>query len=514
MTARPTIRRYWREAALVTVILLPWLALLPLGFLWLWQNSAAIWWFLGAALLGVAALALRLSIAKTTKDEAEAMAERASPASPEWGLREKEAWRLVEQIGRETEPLSLTEAEPIKRVVERTVDAVAEHFHPGASHARLRISLPEGLLLAERLSRDLRRAVLAQVPGARDMRLSDAAWAKKIYDRYGTTAKRILSRGDRARRLVRFIGNPKGALLSEATTLLLGQVYGFLSRRVRAELTSLLIRETGRAAIDLYSGRLRLADNEIQTAARAENGAAEEDLAGPVRILLAGQVNAGKSALLNAMAEQVQRTVGVTPTRDGPAELTLKLAGRPEVVLIDTLGIGSEPAALRTLADQTTRADLILWVVSATQPARAPDVQALKEMRNAHETDPDRRMPPILVVVTHIDELTPALEWAPPYDLVQADRPKAGRIRDAIEHVGDVLGIDHDRIVPVCVRNVDTAYNLDLLWNLVAANLDEARFAKLDRLRQNAQGFSAALFLSQMAAGGRWLANSGWRGGS
>jgi hypothetical protein len=123
-------------------------------------------------------------------------------------------------------------------------------------------------------------------------------------------------------------------------------------------------------------------------------------------------------------------------------------------------------------------------------------------------------MPPILIVVTHIDELTPALEWAPPYDLVQADRPKAGRIRGAIEHVSDVLGIDHDRIVPVCVRNVNAAYNLDLLWNLVATNLDEARFAKLDRLRQNAQGFSAALFLSQMAAGGRWLANSVWRGGS
>ena len=115
MPASPTIRRYWREAALVTVILLPWLALLPLGFLWLWQNSVANWWFLGAAMLGVAAFALRLSIAKTAKIEAEAMAERASPASPEWGLREKEAWRLVEQIGRETEPLSFTEAEPITK---------------------------------------------------------------------------------------------------------------------------------------------------------------------------------------------------------------------------------------------------------------------------------------------------------------------------------------------------------------------------------------------------------------
>jgi uncharacterized protein len=149
MTARPIIRRYWREAALVTVFLLPWLALLPLGFLWLWQNSVANWWFLGAATLGVGAFALRLSIAKTSKVEAEAMAERASPASPEWGLREKEAWLLVEWISRETKPLSFTEAEPIAKVLERTVDAVAEHFHPGASRARLRVSLPEGLLLAE-----------------------------------------------------------------------------------------------------------------------------------------------------------------------------------------------------------------------------------------------------------------------------------------------------------------------------------------------------------------------------
>jgi len=225
-------------------------------------------------------------------------------------------------------------------------------------------------------------------------------------------------------------------------------------------------------------------------------------------------VNAGKSSLLNAMAEQVQRTVGATPTRDDPAELMLKLAGRPEVVLIDTPGIGNEPAALSTLADQTKRADLILWVVSATQPARALDVQALQELRNACSKDPDRRMPPVLCAVTHIDELTPALEWAPPYDLMQADRPKAVRIRDAVEHIGNVLRIDCNRVVPVCVRDADVAYNIELLWSLVATNLDEARIAKLDRLQQDARGFSVTRFLSQMAAGGRWLAQTVWRRGS
>ncbi len=508
MPASPTIRRYWREVALVTVILLPWLALLPLGLLWLWQHFVVNWWFLGAAMLGVAALALRLSIAKTAKVEAEATADLASPASPEWGLREKEAWRLVEQIGDETEPFSFTEAEPIRKVLEHTVDAVAKHFHPGTSRARLRFSLPEALLLAERLSRKLRVAILTYVPGAREIHFSDVAWAKEVYDSYSASAKRVYSSGDIASRLVRLFRNPEGASLAEIGRLLVGPVGGFLSHRVRAEFTILLIREIGRAAIDVYSGRLRLADDELQIAARAENEAAKEDLAGPIRILLAGQVNAGKSSLLNAMAEQVQRTAGATPTRDYPAELMLKLAGRPEVILVDTPGIGNEPATLRTLADQTKRADLILWVVSATQPARTLDVQALQEMRNACSKDPDRRMPSVLCAVTHIDELTPALEWAPPYDLMQADRPKAFRIREAVEHISDVLGIGCDQIVPVCVREVDAAYNIDLLWSLVATNLGEARIAKLSRLQQDKGGFSTARLLSQMAAGGRWLARS------
>jgi uncharacterized protein len=280
-------RRYWREAALGIVILLPWLVLLLLGFLWLWQQSAAIWWFLGAALVGVVAFALRLSIAKSAKVEAEVMAERASPASSEWGRRENEAWRDVKQIGRETEPLSFTEAEPITKVLERTVDAVAEHFHPGTPRARWRISVPEGLRMSERLSRRLRSVILNHVPLAKDLLLADVYGAKEAWDRYGNVSKKVHPYSDGVSRLARVVVNPKGALPKEVAQLLVGQVGGFLSRRVRAELTSLLIHETGRAAIDLYSGRLRFDDHQIRAAARAENSAAKGDLLGQVLILLA-----------------------------------------------------------------------------------------------------------------------------------------------------------------------------------------------------------------------------------
>jgi uncharacterized protein len=508
MCERSKIRRYWREIALVILIFLPWVALSLLGLLWLWQNSAVNWWLLAAATLGAAAFALRLGIARNSIIEAQAESEKASLPSPEWGVREKEAWKLVEQIGRETQPFSFTKAEPVKTAVERTVDAVAEHFHSGAPHARLRITLPEGLLLAERLLRDLRVAIITHVPGAREIRLSDAVRAKETYDRYGAATRRLYSYADVVFRLIRSVGNPKGGVFAEANRLFVGQVGGFLSLRLRAELTLLLIHEVGRAAIDAHSGRLRLASEELRIAAWAENEAAKEDLVGPVRILLVGQVNGGKSSLLNAMAQQVHRAVGPIPTSEDAKELVLKFEGRPEVVLIDTPGVASDLATSRILCDKAETADLILWVASATQSARSLDAEALRKIRGRYLDNADRHMPPILCAVTHIDQLTPASEWAPPYDILQADRPKATSIREAIEHISDLLDISRERIVPVYVREIGGAYNIDLLWNLIASNLDEARVVKIRRLQCVAAGFSLPAVLSQMAAGGRWLAKA------
>ncbi|WP_162009682.1 GTPase family protein [Methylocystis heyeri] len=480
------------------------MALAPLGFYWLWRSALLYWWLLLASAFGVAAFALRRSIAANVKAETEKIAEQASPVSNEWGPKEKEAWRLVENIARESEPL--TESTRAIALMEQTVDAVAEFFHEDAAQARFRITLPEMLLLTERVSRDLRAAAVKYLPGAREIQISHLLWLKERYDRHGPWVKIAHPYFTNFLRLSRWT-RPESALLSEATGRLAGPVVDFVTLRLRSEFTALLVRETGRAAIDLYSGRLRLAPQEIQSAAQAENSGAARDLVGPIRVLLAGQVNAGKSSLLNAIAGQAQRSVGVTPIRDIPAEVTLTLAGRPEVVLIDTPGIGDKLWTLDIFADQRAKADLILWVVSATQPASAPDLSALRATRDEFQQK-GRHMPPVLCAVTHIDELRPANEWNPPYDLTQTDDAKAARIREAIDHIGATLKIDRERIVPVCVRDLDMAYNVDLLWSLIAMHLDDARFAKLDRLLQDARAFSSKRVLEQMAAAGRWLSKA------
>jgi uncharacterized protein len=510
--AKTTPFRYAREIGYVVALLLPYVALIPLGFLFLWREQAALWWMLGATVCAAVAFLLRRCIAKTARAEAEAASKLASPASRDWTGRETEAWRSVEAIARETEPFSFTDEGQIRAALTRVTNAVAEQFHPGAARAHLRFSLPELLLLAERLARDLRGAVVAHVPGARQIQLDDVLWLKELYDRHGAAAKQAYDFFTRFQRIAR-LQRPESSLLGEAGLKLTGSAFDSLSLRMRAELTAIVIRETGRAAIDLYSGRLRLTLHESRAAARAENAAAQADLVGPVRILLGGQVNAGKSSLLNAMAGGMQRAVGALPTPDAPAELMLERDGKPEVVLIDAPGLGDDSAALKKLLEQRARADLILWVVSATQPARARDVEALRTLRGTDAATLERPTPPLLCAVTHIDALRPAAEWAPPYDLAQEDRPKARSIRDAVAHVGAALGFSQDEIAPVCVRDVASAYNIDLLWSLTATRLDGARAAKLARLRHDATRFSSKTTLAQLARTGRWLARAVWSGG-
>lgn len=511
MPSRHSVRGYWRELVYASAIVLPWLALLPLGVLWIFEHELALWYFGGAALIGALAFVQRLAITRKARAEAGAMAAEASPASPEWGARELAAWRLVEAACDETAPFTFVDSEPIQAAMLDLVDRVAGHFRPDERDARLRLTVPELLLLMERFARDARAATLQHVPGSRRLHISDVLRWKGWAERWGPTASRSVTVFDSVRRVLRGIADPAGAAVQESTRALVGRVGGVLALRARAALTALLLRECGRAAIDLYSGRLRLSATELASADDAGRAPAS-DLVGPVRILLAGQVNAGKSSLFNALAGKVHRHVGVLPSPAGSGELTLALEGESAVILTDTTGLTADPGGDSQLLAEATRADLIVWVASATQPARQPDVRALAALRAAALRSPERRAAPLLCALTHVDALSPKAEWAPPYDLRDPSRPKAQRMREALDHVAATLGIPADRVAPISVRANAEPYGVTTLWALIAAQLDEARFAKLDRivLAQGSHGLREVL--RQAWSAGRALGSLAWSG--
>ena len=80
-----------------------------------------------------------------------------------------------------------------------------------------------------------------------------------------------------------------------------------------------------------------------------------------MRIVLIGQVNAGKSCLLNAFAQEIRCAVGPLPTTSRATEYLLELEGRPTVTLVDMPGLGERTETMPELLAQAERADLIVW---------------------------------------------------------------------------------------------------------------------------------------------------------
>jgi predicted GTPase len=216
-----------------------------------------------------------------------------------------------------------------------------------------------------------------------------------------------------------------------------------------------------------------------------------------------GQVSAGKSSLVNAIGQEVRSAVGPLPTTARVSEYRLELAGRPAVLLVDLPGLqhGAETEFLR----QVERADLLVWVASATQPARDIDSKALAVVRAWASAQLARRAPPIVLALTHVDELRPAAEWTPPYDVATPVSLKARSIRAAMDSVAKVLDLSAEAIVPIAMPPERESYNVDALWAAIGLELDEAKLVQLDRLRVGHQGLRLRELTDQLGQAGRLL---------
>ncbi len=494
------LRRYWPEVLLVLALVLPWLSLLALGAVWLWEGGRFWVWAIAAAALGLLIWPLSRLVRRRANAEVRlALGDIAEP-SRGWNVIERDAWSDVMAIADATSPFSFIEINPIVTRVQETIEVVARRFHPEAHSAWAQFSLPEALLLAERLSRDMRREAMRHIPGIRTLRLSHLLWVQRLEERYGTTARKGWRVSFTLWRIIRAALNPLQAAGHETRGMFVDKAASVLSYRLRVYATRMLVLEVGRAAIDLYSGRLALSDEEVR-AAQELDASVETELSTPVRVILAGQVNAGKSSLLNALAQETRSAIGPLPTTTRAAEYVIERDGRPAVSLVDLAGIGEgiEPELLA----QAQRADLILWVASATQPARGPDRQSLDAFRAWAGTQLVRRPPPVVLALTHIDELRPVNQWAPPYDIAMPGSAKARAIRDAVDAVARVLALPVDAIVPIAMPPGRQSYNLDALWARIAIDLDEAKLVQLDRLRLGQQPLSLRELANQLGRAGR-----------
>ncbi len=288
-------RRYWPEVLLTVAVVVPWLSLLALGIVWLWQGGHVWRWAIAAAALSLLAWPLSRIVRRRANKEARVALGDVAEPSRGWTTVEQDAWDEVHKIADATEPFAFTEFEPFLSSAQTTIDAVARHFHPHAHTAWAQFSLPEALLLSERLGRDLRHKALEVIPGVRAIKLSHLLWVQRQSDQYGETAQTGWRVGFGLWRMARALLHPLQAVGQETSGHFVEKTATVLSYRLRAHATRLFVLEVGRAAIDLYSGRLALSDAEMR-AARERDMSIAAAPAAPVRIVLIGQVSAGKSS--------------------------------------------------------------------------------------------------------------------------------------------------------------------------------------------------------------------------
>lgn len=468
------MRRHGIEITLAAMLALPWLSLFALGLLWLWQNGRVLEWALAAALLGLLGWPLRVLARRRAAARIAQLLDVED--FPEGGRNAEEAaaWALVVAKAEAAPPLAFDDtARPrAEALLRETIEMVARHFHPGQEDAATRTTFPELLLLTEQVAARMRRW-LVTLPGASRIRIDQAMWFHGLMDRHYGRAMAIYTAAETVYRLGRML-NPIQAIAQEAQRYAAGSAVSMLGGNMRQNLTSKLVLETGRAAIDLYSGRLRLSSLELAELERVDAAGAEEEA--PPRLLLVGQAGAGKTSLLNALAGAARGDASPMPSQGPVREHLVRTEGQPALNIADMPPL-ADPT--RLLAE-ALRADMILWVVSATQPGRAMDAAALEALRGWAATQNSRRPPPILVAMTHADQLRPAADWAPPYT---ADAPKALSIGAARTAVAEALLMPVASVIPVALPEGGAPWNIEDLWQQLTGGMDAARRARHERLR-------------------------------
>ncbi len=508
MTRTPRrARAYLRMAMLAVAFLLPIVSLIVFGSLWLWQNGYLIYWAIAACVVTTLIFTIEWLSFRRIEKSAPAVpkddpAEEELAPDPGWTPLEAEAWEDVRNISRTLDPGSLDSFQAVFDLGQRTVETVARKFHPNVEDALLRFTAPEAMALVQRVSGELGPFIRDQIP------LGDQLTVGQIVKLYGWRS--LIDYAEQAYdiwRIVRML-NPLSAATHEIREQFSKKMYEAGRDHLTRKLAERYVEEVGHAAIDLYGGRLRVSDvdldSHVSPATRRDREEMAQQVTEPLRLLVAGQVNAGKSSLVNALSDQVQAAVDALPATPSYRAYELKREGVPAALIIDSPGMQGEKQQLEGLVTVATDCDLIVWVADASRADREHDRTALNAIRQYFSEHPNRRRPPMMLVLNHIDRLRPFSEWAPPYDIAKGDQPKARTIRAAMEAAGADLDFALDDIVPACLDDTVGRYNIDAVWARIAALLPEAQRAQLVRRLGGAKGgFEWGRLLNQAINAGR-----------
>ena len=474
------------------LFLLPWLFLMALGGRWLWEHD---WLFYGVgAILAFLLLVSGLLRWRSNKTKVLIIEPLIIAPNPNWPDAAKPAWTAIEQLAKSWSKRTdvFSDQGTVLKLSNEILITVARQFHADSKNPVMEFPLPYLLKLIVLVCEDIQHEVLDKIPGSHAVNVGDLLRYKQWYATLASM-KHTVAAG-------KALFNWPGAKLGKLRSSLLGKGLNLITEELRQRLVNAYIRKLGYYAIQLYSGQLTLdaiaSTDTLTRYAQQDRNQAERvaQSVEPLRILILGQVGAGKSSLINALFGEIKSAEGLLPTTPEITPYVLERDGLQQAIVLDSPGYGGlqhdkVPDALK---QEWAKVDVILMVCNAAQAARQADAQQLDAIRRYFQEEcQNQALPVILAVATQIDRLRPLREWQPSYNIQNPTRPKEHNIRQACAAIAQDLSLPLDHIVPVCMAPEHAAYNIEEgLIPLIHEQLNEAQRVRYLRCLRHQQDIS------------------------
>lgn len=475
------------------VLLIPCLILVPLGGIWLWEHN---WFFYfgGGWLLLVVLIVIVMRWPHPLRQRVKASdGETVTVAADtNWPPSASAPWHDVTTLAEDVslKDFPLDNYNRMLQLGQQTVELVARHYFPESAKPLMQIDLCSLLRIVELVSRDLREEVTAKFPASHLIKIG---WIPKVQ-----RTLKVSHKAWQGYRISSMIINPFHALTQEISRYLLYEkIMAPIFDELQSWLLTWYVKKVGFYAIALYSGTLDITDptakptrytreNLEEIEQRAQTIEAE-----PLRILVAGQVKAGKSSLINALFGELQAATDVLPCTSDITPYRLERNGIDLALVLDSPGYTEQQSGQflwsKAWRKELLRVDFILLVTSALQASRQADYQQLNALREYFQTHLSRRIPPVIIVLSHIDQLRPVREWSPPYNVDNPRRPKERSIRAAMDVVANELGAALEDIIPISLKTGDYYNVAEGLFTAIMSRLNEAERVKYLRCLHDSQ---------------------------
>ncbi|MBC5795572.1 GTPase family protein [Sphaerospermopsis sp. LEGE 00249] len=368
------------------------------------------------------------------------------------------------------------------------VIAIAQIYNPEVKYPLLNIYIPQVYGLIRGTVDDMDKWMQKLSPVLNQVTVGQTYQAYEVYRKLEPSARKFL----KAWNFAQWFLNPVAAVAKKASEGIGNRASQELLINLNQVLREAALRNLCKQAISLYAGtKIELPTptlpqpktqtlRDILTQAEPPEKVEQK----PVNILIVGRNGAGKSSLINTLFQSELAAVDVLPSTDEIKTYHWQTETGEILNLCDTPGYEQvKRDDLRDVViDYATKADLLLLVTPALDPALQMDVDFLQDIKK------EVADVPIITIVTQVDKLRPIREWQPPYNWQTGNKPKEISIREATEYRNELLGRFSNLVFPIVTIDAKTgrnAWNIDELSLGLLSTIDPAKQLRLSRFLRN-----------------------------